>query len=95
MTAPPPLEPNAHESSAACRQCVALRDHFHLTQREATIAKLLCLGYAPTRVALRLSLSVNTVRTHLKNIFSKTHTHRQVDLVRLLLTTVFADNPEQ
>lgn len=89
------LQADTQVGNAASRQCEALRHHFRLTEREATIAKLLCLGYAPSNLAVRLSLSTNTVRTHLKSIFSKTRTHRQVDLVRLLLTTVFADGSNE
>jgi DNA-binding CsgD family transcriptional regulator len=90
----PGSQQGAQPVTAACRQSEVLRSHFRLTPREATIAKLLCLGYAPSGLAERLSLSMNTVRTHLKSIFSKTQTHRQADLVRLLLTTVFADTTE-
>jgi DNA-binding CsgD family transcriptional regulator len=78
--------------SAARRQSERLRHSFGLTAREATIATLICLGYGPSQLAKRLSLSTNTVRSHLKRVFFKTQTHRQADLVRLLLTTVFADS---
>jgi DNA-binding CsgD family transcriptional regulator len=35
-----------------------------------------------------LHVSISTVRTHLKRIFSKTGTSRQGELVKLLLTSV-------
>jgi DNA-binding CsgD family transcriptional regulator len=36
-------------------------------------------------IADELSVSYQTVRTHLQHIFDKTDTHRQAELVRLLL----------
>ena len=38
------------------------------------------------QVSEELSVSVDTVRTHLKHVFDKTGTHRQAELVRTLLT---------
>jgi DNA-binding CsgD family transcriptional regulator len=40
-------------------------------------------GLAP--ISDELSLSVSTVKTHLQHVFEKTGTHRQAELVRLLL----------
>jgi DNA-binding CsgD family transcriptional regulator len=37
-------------------------------------------------IADELSLSLATVKTHLRHVFDKTGTHRQAELVRLLLT---------
>lgn len=36
-------------------------------------------------IADRMSLSQATVKTHLQHVFDKTGTHRQSDLIRLLL----------
>jgi DNA-binding CsgD family transcriptional regulator len=36
-------------------------------------------------IAEEMSLSLATVRTHLQHVFDKTDTHRQVELIRLLL----------
>jgi DNA-binding CsgD family transcriptional regulator len=35
-------------------------------------------------IAAALGISESTVRTHLKRLFEKTSTHRQVDLVKLV-----------
>jgi DNA-binding CsgD family transcriptional regulator len=35
-------------------------------------------------IAAALGISESTVRTHLKRLFEKTSTHRQVDLVKLI-----------
>jgi DNA-binding CsgD family transcriptional regulator len=37
-------------------------------------------------VADKMSVSISTVRIHLQRAFDKTATHRQAELVRLLLT---------
>jgi FixJ family two-component response regulator len=36
-------------------------------------------------IADEMSVSLSTVRTHLQHVFDKTQTHRQAELVRLLL----------
>lgn len=59
---------------------------YGLTPAEARLASSLVRGMSPAQAAGALGLTVNTVRTHLKRIFSKTETRRQSDLVRLLLT---------
>lgn len=59
---------------------------YGLTPAEARLAARLARGMSPAQAAGALGLTVNTVRTHLKRIFSKTETRRQSDLVRLLLT---------
>lgn len=62
-----------------------LRRHYGLTAGETDIA-LMMLRYGGVKdIAERLSLSQATVKTHLQHIYDKTGTHRQADLVRLLL----------
>jgi DNA-binding CsgD family transcriptional regulator len=39
-------------------------------------------------IAEELSVSVTTVKTHLRHVFEKTGTHRQAELVRLVLSLV-------
>lgn len=58
---------------------------FQLTLAEAELALDLLAGHGIAAIAESRRRSVNTVRTHLRNLMSKTQTHRQVDLVRLLL----------
>ncbi len=57
---------------------------FDLTGAEARVAREIAGGATPEETAIRLGISIETVRTHLKRIFAKTGTHRQADLVRLL-----------
>jgi DNA-binding CsgD family transcriptional regulator len=61
-----------------------LKRTFGLTPAQAKLAKLLATGISPERASDELGLSLQTVRTQLKIIFSKTDTHRQSELVSLL-----------
>lgn len=61
-----------------------LEQIFGLTPAEARLALLLVGGDTVNEVAERLHLSVATVRTQLKAVFEKTHTHRQAELVVLV-----------
>ncbi|MGO8920712.1 MAG: helix-turn-helix transcriptional regulator [Stellaceae bacterium] len=58
---------------------------YDLTPREAALASLLGQGIDLHRAAERLRMSRHTTRKHLQYIFAKTDTHRQAELVRLLL----------
>ncbi len=67
------------------RESRGVVEAFGLTPAESRLAALLCDGLSIRDAAENLSVSQNTVRTHLKRIFSKTDTHRQSSLVRLLV----------
>jgi DNA-binding CsgD family transcriptional regulator/PAS domain-containing protein len=62
-----------------------LRQLYGLTRAEATICALLVKGSDLNAISNALHISLETVRTHLKHIFSKTGTRRQAELVSLLL----------
>lgn len=61
-----------------------LRQLFGLTSAEIRLVKWLCDDMALQAAAERSGVSVETARTQLKSIFSKTQVNRQADLVRLL-----------
>lgn len=61
-----------------------LADAFALTPVETRLVVELADGRSVQEAALRLRLKVETARTYLKQIFQKTGTHRQLDLVQLL-----------
>lgn len=63
-----------------------LRQLFDLTPTEANVARLVAEGLRRDQVAARLEISANTVAFHLRNIFDKTGTRRQADLVALILS---------
>lgn len=55
-----------------------------LTSRERDVAAFVCLGYTNRQTAARLSISPETVKTHLKNLLAKFQLHSRAEL-RLLL----------
>jgi DNA-binding CsgD family transcriptional regulator len=63
-----------------------LRQLYKLTPAEARLAAHLAQGSRLEDAAIDLGVSLNTVRTHLKRIFSKTGTDRQAELVRLIIS---------
>ena len=65
-----------------------LRCHFGLTPAEARLALHLVAGETLRSAAVKLSISYETARTQLKNIFSKTGTCRQAELVIVIVTAL-------
>ena len=61
---------------------------YGLTGRERALVGLLLEGFDLREAAGRLGVGMNTVRTHLRQVFEKTNTHRQAELVSLLLRSV-------
>jgi DNA-binding CsgD family transcriptional regulator len=65
-----------------------LRAAFGLTEAEARLAALLAAGEDLRSAAEALEITYGTGRTRLAQIFAKTETRRQGELLKLLLTTV-------
>ena len=63
-----------------------LRERFQLTRAEAGLALHLAQGATLADAADALGIAYNTARSHLRAIFAKTSTHRQLELVTLLRT---------
>jgi DNA-binding CsgD family transcriptional regulator len=61
-----------------------LQQVFGLTKGEARIASRIVCGETLQQIAGSSGVSVGTVRTQAKALFTKTGTHRQAELVRLL-----------
>lgn len=62
-----------------------LRERFGMTARKAELAGLLLEGFNPKRMARRLDVSVNTIRTHIARMLAKVGVNRQADMIRRLL----------
>lgn len=62
-----------------------LRELFGMTRAEAAVAASLGDGKSPEDIAADLGIGIGTVRTHLKRVLAKTGTHRQAQLVALLV----------
>jgi DNA-binding CsgD family transcriptional regulator/PAS domain-containing protein len=56
---------------------------YELTVAQAKVSALVLAGQPLSRIARSLNVSENTVRSHLKQIFQKTETHGQMELVHL------------
>jgi DNA-binding CsgD family transcriptional regulator len=72
---------SAHADHDA-RSCAFARQ-FELTPAQAKVSALVFAGHPLSSVAQRLSVSDNTVRSHLKQVYQKTNTHAQMELVHL------------
>ena len=66
----------------------ALGQIYGLTPAEAEVVQLLAKGLPLDEIAADRGISLNTVRSHLKHIFSKTGTNRQGELLGLVMTDV-------
>jgi DNA-binding CsgD family transcriptional regulator len=62
-----------------------LQARFQLTPRECQCTMLLTDGYSMAEVADRMNISMQTLRQHLKHAFNKTGTHKQHELVGIVL----------
>jgi DNA-binding CsgD family transcriptional regulator len=58
---------------------------FYLTPSEAKLAGIIARGAPPVIAAHELKISREMVRNQLKSVFAKTNTHRQSELVALLM----------
>jgi len=66
-------------------QFALFQQRFDLTVAECRVAAEAAEGRSPSEIAVRLGLSVHTVRSHLKRMFPKVGVHSQAGLVRALL----------
>lgn len=62
-----------------------VRRLFSLTNAEAEVALRVMRGGGLKSISEEMALSIATIKTHVHHIFDKTGTHRQAELVRLLL----------
>ena len=76
------VEPDARSERPPER----LRRIYGLTQTEAEVASRLVQGMRLADVSKALGVSIHTVRGYLKQLFAKTNTHRQAELVRVIVS---------
>jgi DNA-binding NarL/FixJ family response regulator len=58
-----------------------VRDNYKLTRREGDVLHLLSKGNSVKMIANALGVSIDTVRTHTKNIYDKLHVNSQTEAV--------------
>ncbi len=63
---------------------VSLQSWQRLTPRQHEIAALICLGYTNQRIASRLKISPETVKTHIRNLLNRFGARTKADLRRIL-----------
>jgi len=72
-----------------------LRSRFSLTSAESRLAVEILKGDGRAAAARRRGISDSTAKTQLASIFEKTGTHRQAELIRLLLDAADAQEMEE
>lgn len=58
-----------------------INDNYHLTPREKEVLGHLSKGYSYKLIAAHFDISIDTVRSHIKNIYEKLKVHNQVEAV--------------
>jgi DNA-binding CsgD family transcriptional regulator len=98
----PSIHPAAIENSEAPAVCIfisypgnavmqsadVIRKLFGFTRAEGTEVRLLLEGLMPKEIAHQLDISLSTVRTHIKSIFTKAGVGRQSELVSSVLRSI-------
>ncbi len=64
---------------------------YQLTQRESDVVLELCRGRSSAALAACLNISPATIRTHLRNIFSKIGVNSRVELVSLVFNALIGE----
>ncbi len=80
---------------ASFRERAAKRDEkARLTPREEEVLGYLSKGFANKEIAVKMSVSYETVRDHLRNIYEKLHVHSRTEAVaRFLNASASSDKP--
>jgi DNA-binding CsgD family transcriptional regulator len=75
-----------HDAAAPAAQpthALALAQHERLSERERTVARLVCNGLTDKQIAQQLAISPATVRTYLQRLFEKLGVNRRSALAQL------------
>jgi PAS domain S-box-containing protein len=79
------LQPDGPELIGSAPIAPTRRMESKLTAREREVVKLVALGSTTRQVAAELSLSPDTIRSHVRNAMAKTGAHTRAQLVALVL----------
>lgn len=69
------------------RSCQALAERYGLLARELEVLLLLATDYSSASIAEKLTISLETVRTHKKRIYAKVGVHKHEELLHLVRPT--------
>ena len=81
LTGGAPMSPTVARMVIASMQKPAQSNPYQLTPREGEILTSLSQGNSYKLIASQLSISLDTVRTHIKNVYEKLHVHSQTEAV--------------
>lgn len=76
-----PMSPSIARMVINAMQTPLPENNYQLTTREKEILTELSKGNSYKLIAVELSISLDTVRTHIKNIYEKLHVHSQTEAV--------------
>lgn len=67
------------------RPALSMENPFRFSRAEFRVCLLMARGLRRMEITRSLGISASTLRTHLRNIYAKTETHSEADLLRLLV----------
>ncbi|WP_287961952.1 helix-turn-helix transcriptional regulator [Alcanivorax sp.] len=73
--------------SALNLPATALQSLYNMTPKEANVAIALSNGLSPSQISEQHGVSIDTVRSQLKSIYSKMGVNKQQDVIRVLLSS--------
>lgn len=75
----------ADDLSAALARTIKSAHNIHLSPRQAAVALLILRGHSTASIALRLSVSTQTVKVFRKQLYARCHLSSQAELFALML----------
>jgi len=63
------------------KQWSFIKKKYRMTNRELQVAILICRDFENDRIAQLLNIGPTTVKTHLRNIYRKTHVRKKLSLL--------------
>ncbi len=83
---PPDIKDNLYQFISkdvlfSAKQWIFLKNRYNLTNKELQIAILICRGYNNNEIGKRLNIKPGTVKTHIKNIYTRTGIKNKVLLL--------------
>ena len=73
------------EDAAAARPVLSVENPYRLSRAEFRVCLLMSKGMTRVNLIHSLGITPSTLRTHLRNIYAKTDTHSEADLLRVLM----------
>ncbi len=81
------MEPDDNRNIFSEKEWKSLQRQLELFPRQLDIAKLLCEGHKNYSVAKELGISINTVRTHLRQLYNKLDVTDRFEMLCLFVNT--------